>query len=242
MTASYPTSVWDGSSLNQEINTNAAPDYRDWKRLIEEVAAAQTRVDSNLVGADDDTVDSVGAVAAVTGLTVVEKGDGAVHKTILTLVDVDLTITDGITPGTDGAWGTLKLYTLPVGRALFLGGHAQFPLGKLEATTGGGTGLSDTSDFGIGVGTVASAQATAFGLATTQENLATEMDVDLTSGTSDAIEAAAVCTKVEHDGTTTAATVNLNMRTLDDGDCGAAGDVLIVSGTITIVWTMLGDD
>jgi len=239
----YPTSIWTGASDNRTANQRKSPDWRDWNRVISEVSAAQTRVNANNTGRDDDTLDAPGAVATKTGLTVVEKGSGAVHKTVFTFDGMSMASKDGTTAGTDGAWGTQLLYTFPVGHILFLGSHAQFPLGLIVATTGGGTGFSDTADFELGVGTVASAQWTGYGLNNaTQEDIVTALDVNLTSKTSDAIESAACGTAVAFDGTAAAKTLNLNFRTLDDADHGTTADILTVSGVLTVVWTALGDD
>ncbi len=242
--SSFPTSVWDGDSGSRDSDTyvSRAPDARDWQRIIAEVAAVQSRVLDDEAGVDDDTLDSVGTVAVVTGLSAVEKGNGSIHKTILTLDEVDVATTDGSTPATDGAWGTKTLYTFPVGRLVILSAHAVFPLGGLVATTGGGTGLSDTADLGIGVGTVAAAQATEFGLSGTAENIAAEMDVNLVAGASDAVETATNVTAAAHDGTSSAISAKLNLRTLGDDDHGVTADILVVSGTITILWTMIGDE
>jgi len=244
MAVSYPGSVWNGDTDNRDMSLaqRKAPDWRDWKRLVEEVAAAQTQIDSYNVGVDATAIDSVGAVATKTGLTVVEKGNGAVHKTVFTLDEVELITTDGTDAPNDAAWATQTLYTFPVGHVNILGAHAVFPLAGLEAVTGGGGGLSDTADFGIGVGTVAIAQAVGFGLAGTEEDVVAEMDCDLTSKTSDAIESAANGTAATHDGSTSAIDIHLNVGTLDDADHGASADVLKVSGTITVVWSVLGDD
>lgn len=239
---SYPTSVWDGTSENRSANQKKRPDWRDWNRLVSEVAAAQTRVNANNVGRDDDTLDAPGTLATKTGLTVVEKGNGAIHKTVFTFVEMEMISTDGTDAPNDACWGTQLLYTFPIGHINFLGSHAQFPLAALEAVTGGGGGFSDTADFGIGVGTVAIAQAVGFGLAGTEEDIVAEMDVDLTSKTSDAIESAATGTAVTFDGTAGAKTLHLNFGTLDDADHGASADVLKVSGTLTILWSALGDD
>lgn len=241
---SYPTSVWDGDSDNQDSDSGikSAPDHRDWSRAVAEVAAAQTQVDSNNAGVDSDTLDSVGIVATKTGLSGAEKGDGAIHKTVLTLAAVALASTDGTTPASDGAWGTQKLYTFPVGHVCILGAHMQFPLGLIAATTGGGTGFQDTADIGVGVGTVAAAQSGEFGLSTTEEDILAETDVDLTAKTSDAIESGTMSTVTTWDGTAGAKEVHLNFRTEADADHGATADILTFSGTVTIIWTMLGDD
>lgn len=236
--------VWDGDSANRDSDDSPrkSPDWRDWARMIDEVATTQTRVNTNGAGRDDDSLHTYGTLATKTGLTVVEKGDGAIHKTVITLDEVQIASTDGTDAPNDAAWGTQLLYTFPIGHVAVLGAHAVFPLGSLEAVTGGGGGFSDTADFGIGVGTVAIAQAVGFGLAGTEEDLCAEMDVDLTAKTSDAIESNAQATVAVYDGSSTAIDIHLNFGTLDDADHGTVADVLKVSGTITILWTNLGDN
>jgi len=244
-TATFPTSIWDGDSGNRDSDDNnlKSPDHRDWTRMIAEVAAAQTRVYNNERGVDDDAVDSVGTVATKTGLSVIEKGNGAIHKTVLTLDSVAMASTDGTTPATDGAWGTQDLYTFPQGQIVILGAHQVYPSGKIIATTGGGTGFSSTANIGMGVGSVAAANSTEFGLSTTEEDIIAEQaGIDLVAKISDAIESSINAALVPLDGSTTAITAKLNFRTLADGEHGTVADVLTVSGTITIIWTMLNDN
>lgn len=241
--SSYPTDIWDGTSPNRTANQFKSPDWRDWNRVISEIAAAQTRVNANNAGRDDDTLDAPGTIVSKTGLTLVEKGSGAIHKTVFTFDEMPVVSVPGSTQGTDGDWGTQKLYTFPVGHISYLGSHCQFPVAGLAAVTAGGGGFADDADFEIGVGSVASAQATAWGLEDgTQEDIVTALDVDLTSGTSDAIESAATGTVVVFDGTGGAETLNLNFRCLADADHGGNADVLKISGVLTILWSCLGDD
>lgn len=237
--ATYPTSVWDGDSGNRDSDdgVQAAPDHRDWARMLAEIQATQTRIDSNNSGADDDTIDSVGTLETVTGLTVVEKGSAGVHKTILTLVDVTVASVDN---GANGAQTNKKLYTFPQGHIVILGGHQVYPIGKIIATTGGGTGYLDNANLGIGVGSTV--PATGVGLATTAENMAAEADVDLSSKASDAAESSVNAAMVPLDGSTTAVAVYCNTSTLADADHGATADELTISGTITILWTNIGDN
>lgn len=239
MPASYPTSVWDGDSKNRDsdVPVKKAPDHRDWQRLIAEVAATQTRVDNNNSGVDSDAIDSIGTAETVSGLSVVEKGDGALHKTVFTLDEVAVASTDA---GANGAQATKKLYTFPEGQIVILGAHQVYPLGSLEAVTGGDGGFSDSSNFSIGVG---SAEANAgVDLTGTEEDICAAADVDLTTKTSNAIESGINASLLPLDGSSTAIPVWLNVSTLADGDHGAAADVLNVSGTITIAWTVLGND
>ncbi len=242
-TATFPTSVWDGDSENRDSDdgTQRAPDHRDWARAIAEVAAAQTRVYNNERGVSDDAIDSVGTLETVTGLSVVEKGSGAIHKTIISLDEVSQASTDATT---NGAQTTKKLYTFPQGQIVILGAHAVFPLGLIESQSPGGTGYSDTADFSIGVGSAT--VVVAVDLTTTEQNICAKMDVDLAIVTvnaeSDAIESGINAALLPLDGSTTAIPVWLNTSTLDDADHGTAADELKISGTITIVWTVLGND
>ena len=54
MAASYPTSIWDGDSLNRDSDNSPrkSPDWRDWNRLIEEMMAVQTQTDTNISDID----------------------------------------------------------------------------------------------------------------------------------------------------------------------------------------------
>jgi len=184
-----------------------------------------------------EIVSGYGTLESVAGLTVEEQGNGAFHKTILTLNEVAMASTDA---GANGAQTTLKLYTFPEGHLIILGGHQVYPLGKIAATTGGCTGYLDTANLGIGVG---SDEANAgVGLAGAEENICAEADVDLTAKTSDAIESSVNAAIIPLDGSAAAIAAWLNTSTLADGDHGAVADTLTVSGTITILWALVGDD
>lgn len=241
-TATYPASIWDGDSANRDSDdgVQAAPDHRDWERMIAEIAAVQ---ESNRGIDPDTTINNHGTLESVTGLSVEEYGNAALHKTVITLDAVELDTTDGSTPATDAAWATQKLYTFPEGHVVVVGAHQVYPLGKIEAVTGGGGGLSDTADLEIGVGTTARANASNFQLQTAEDNIVPgQAGVDLTSKTSDAIESSQLAAALFFDGSASAAAANLNVVTLDNADHGTSADKLKVSGTITILWTMQGND
>jgi hypothetical protein len=239
--STYPSAIWDGDSgnRNSDNNNKVAPDHRDWARMIAEIRAVQQ---SNQGYDPDNILNSVGVVATKTGLSVIERGNAAIHKTILTLDEVEIITTDGTTPATDAHWGTQPLYTFPVGRILFLGSHMVFPLGKIIATVGGGGGLSDTADLEIGVGTTARGNASNFALAAAEHNIIPEQTgVDLVAAISDAIESSVSTAVLFFDGTSSCV-ANLNIITSDDADAGTSADLLKISGTITMLWTMLGDE
>jgi len=239
--ATFPAAIWDGDSGNRDSNNNnrVAPDYRDWKRLVNEIAATQR---SNQ-GYDPDTaLNSVGTIGTAAGLSLVERGNAAMHKTVISLTNVAMTMTDGSTPGTDAMWGTVPLYTFPVGHIIIVGAHLVFPLGLIIATVAGGGGLADDADLEFGVGTTARANQTNFALAAAEDNIVTEqVGVDLTSAASDAIESSQLAASLFFDGTT-ACVANLNFITTDDADAGTAADELDLTGTLTMLWTMQGDD
>ncbi len=188
-------------------------------------------------GVDGDAIDSVGTLESVSGLSVVEKGDAGIHKTTMTLLNVDMASVDA---GANGAQATKKLYTFPEGQIVILGAHMVFPVGGIECVIGGGDGYLDAANLDIGVG-VAEADA-GVGLAGDEQNICVLADVDLTAKTSDAIESGINAALLPLDGSATAIPVWLNSSTLADGDHGANPDVLRVDGTITIVWTVLGND
>ncbi len=236
--------VWDGTSNRREEGSQRGPDRVDWDENVSQVAAAQTAVNVNvtdidnaLTGVSDDSTHTVGAVTSKTGLTVAELGDGAMHKTVLTLTAVAMASADS---AANCAQTIQELYTFPEGHILILSGHAVFGIGNIVATTGGGTGYNTAANLGIGVGTVA-ADAGA-GLDGTEEDICTEMDVNLAAKASDAEVSVAQATAAAYDGSTSAIKAILNTSTLADGDHGATADILTVTGTITIVWTTLGDD
>lgn len=235
--ATFPAAIWDGDSGNRDSDAGniVSPDHRDWARLINELAAAQR---SNQGYDPDTTLNSLGTLGVISGVSVVERGNAAMHKTIITLAEVVITMTEGSTPGTDAVWGTLPLYTFPVGHVIFLGAHAVFPLGLIEAGTGG---LTDTADLEFGMGTLARGNTSDFALAATEKNIIPEnVCTQMVSGLSVAIESAVLAAALFFDGTT-ACVANLNFITSDDADC-TGNDTLIVSGTITMLWTMQGDE
>ena len=243
--ATYPAAIWNGETAGRDSadGISKAPDKKDWQRVVHEVAAAQR----SILGYDPDTtIDSYGTVATVTGLTVKEYGNAACHKTILTLDEVEVATLDGTTPATHAAWGTKNLYTFPEGHVVILAAHQIYPVGGLEARDGGGAGIKDTAELEIGVGSVARADANDFDLhtVTTNDNIVPlVVAAALVSGASNAIEASPATARTNIDGSAAAVVARLNVITAtNDADHGPLPDVLKVSGTITIVWTMQGND
>lgn len=162
-------------------------------------------------------------------VTVVEHGDGALHRTELTITDLPLAIVFG--DDTVGGHGTEVLYDFPEGQIKILGGHM-----NLTELAAGAGGIDDDAvlDVGIGSATVAATDAT---LATTEQNIVAKADVTLSSGASTA--ASITSADVTINGSSTAIDANLNVAVAaDDLD---DDDTLTVSGLVTLHWLNLGD-
>jgi len=94
--ADYPTSVWDGESENRTVGQSKAPDYRDWARMIAELSATQTELDSvKTLGGFSAWAAASGKFLVGDGTNFVEvamSGDAALDSTgKLTLATVDKT-------------------------------------------------------------------------------------------------------------------------------------------------------
>jgi hypothetical protein len=191
----------------------------------------ETIAGTKTLSSDLQTSSGVGA-AAGTGVAATEKGDGNLHKTVLTFTDAAVVLADeaGVV-----AYGGLKVYDFPAGAILVLGAVLDVDLTKSSA------GVEDTWDGDVGVGT------------TTADNDAslatTEQDIIPTTATPQAADGAttanAQSTATEnkvHDGTGTAKDAYVNLL-VDDDDHDVAGTAcnLIMNGTLTICWVNLGD-
>lgn len=242
MGVSYPNTVWDGDSVNRDSDNapRKSPDHRDWARVQDELIATQTRVDANNAGRDDDTLDTVGTAATKTGLSVAEKGDGAVHKTIFTFTAMSLASVIGTN---DRPYGSQALYTFPDGHILIHSVHMQFPLGDIECVNGAGLGFSSTADIEIGIGTALTTDTADNGLdGSTEEDVLGAVVIALTAKTSASIEKDIDSTPEVIDGHGSGKTYYLNFRAIGADDHGVAVDALLFSGTFTILWSNLGDN
>lgn len=171
----------------------------------------------------------VAGAAASTSVAVSESGAGAM-KTVLTLSNVSITMTDATTAGSHGS---LKLYDFPQCNLLFLGGTT-----NLTITAGVG-GITDTAAVvgSVGTTTVGTDNAT---LTTTEADLIPSTASTLTGGVGATKGKTVTAGVVVFDGTATAKDAWLNFA-VPDAD-STANDTLVVSGTITLVWSNLGDN
>lgn len=184
------------------------------------------RVISNVNG---ETTSGSGA-ASGTGVVAAELGDAAVKKTILTLTNVSVTMTDATTAGSHGS---LKVYDFPAGLISYFGGTTDLTISRV------GTAITATAAVVGGVGTAA---------VSTDNDALTGTEADLIPSTASTLTSGAGVTKgkyasapqVPFDGTATAKDAYLNFAIPDAGSTG--NDALLVNGTITLVWSNLGDN
>lgn len=191
------------------------------------------RITDDSIQFDAAPVNTVGLGAANgTGVSVVENGDGVVHKTVITLANHAVALADeaGVV-----AYGGSKIYDMPAGAIYFLGATADLDMTKSSA----GVNADWDGDFGIGTVT-ASNNAT---LATTEQNIIpTTATPQASAGATTANGQSTSTENAVVDGTSTAVDVYLNFLVDDaDHDVTTTACNLIANGTITIHWINLGD-
>lgn len=162
-------------------------------------------------------------------VSVAEAGS-VVHKTVLTLADLSVTMTDA---GAAGCHGSHKLYDFPEGNILILGGSCNL------TTLAGAGGIADGAALVGAVGTAAVGTNNAT-LTTTEADIIPSIAGTLTSGAGALAGESTTALIAAFDGTATAKDAYLNLA-VPDAD-SSASDTVAVSGTITIVWVNLGDN
>ena len=168
-------------------------------------------------------------VAGGTNVSVTER-IGHTRQTELTFVNEVINVVDA---GANGAHGSLQIYSFPEGYLYVAGIVADL------AITAGAGGISDTADvFGaIGKGEVQTNNST---LTSDEANFIPATVTILTAGAGDfhgnssAQEAGQV-----QDGTSTPIDLWLNFAV--PAAASSADDTLTVTGTITILWALMGD-
>jgi len=181
----------------------------------------------------ESAVESVGTVSG-TGVSVEEKGFGFFKTTKITFDDTAVTMVDnaGVT-----AYGSLKVYTFPVGYI-----YTQSACTDLALTLSS-AGINATWDGDIGVGTVA-ANNTATPLATTEQNIIPNTATP--QAVSSATTGDAISTATEHavfNGTSSAVEVYVNLLVDDaDHDVTTTPCNIILNGTLILNWVFMGDN
>ena len=182
---------------------------------------------TDIMSVDAQTSVGVGAKNG-TGVTVVEYGDDVVHKTVLTLTSLSVTMTDATT---SGCHGTQKLYDFPEGAITVLGAFMNL------TTLAGSGGIADGAALVGGVGTAAVGTNNAT-LTSTEQDILSSTAGTLTGGAGTLKKYASPNTTA-YDGTGTAIDAILNLA-VPDAD-SSASDTVAVSGTVTLIWANLGD-
>ncbi len=105
MTASYPTSIWDGDSPNRDSDDSPrkTPDWRDWNRLIEEMMATQTQTDDNIT--------AIAALGAGVTVEVESVGKTGAPNILLVSESLKVLMNEGI------ILGEMNFHTLPLAAA-----------------------------------------------------------------------------------------------------------------------------
>lgn len=198
--------------------------------VLEEITQAGRTIFGNVIF--DQPVLTTNNVGAVNGATIsaVERGDGIIHQTVLTLTDTPLTVTDTL------AYLGTKIYDFAAGRVLVLGTTASlaFAVTSTRAST-----INDDAAMDWALGT---ATASNVSLSSTMVDILPKVDKTL-DGTDDAYTTAstgALAASAQFDGTGTAVDVYLNVSFPTTTDIDADG-TMTVTGTITITWVDLGD-
>jgi hypothetical protein len=209
----FPTSVWDGETINGGIQVHGeSPGPKEWQQLLEEI----NNIQSYLISGDESDG------TAGTGVTAVEAAQN-IKKTTLT-VSGDITMTDATTAGTHGS---LKIYDFPVGVIKIHSVKTDVHLVSDAA------GLDADAEVvaALGSATVSTDNATLTG---TEADIVASTAATLTTSEGDFD---AISNGVTLDGRSSAADCYLNLAAPDaDTD---ADDAVTISGTVVIEWSLV---
>lgn len=186
---------------------------------------------ATVINGNPTTATNVGAAA--TSVTASEYGNGTIHATVLSVLNLAMAISDSHVGG-----GTL-VYTFPQGRISVLSAISTmaFTTTSVLAST-----LNASSTVSWGVGSVQTTTQDSGTLATTQQNLinATAATSSATVNVINTATNGVLSGQVTLDGTTTAipAYLNLGIPTATDIDADAT---VVANGTVTLTWIFAGD-
>jgi len=193
-----------------------------------------TVTDDAAVGGDltvTGTISGTPAAGAVNGSVVsAVETYGIVNKTVLTLSDVPIAVTD-LTGSTNSCGGT-KIYDFPAGQIYVLGFMVENFTFKTNATIDNAHG----GDFAFGTTVGAGPDLTSTEIDMTDA----KVSIDTITNVVDAVSAFDSVAESYWDGTATA--VDLYVNVLLDGDDIDATTTNNVDATVKIHWINLGDD
>lgn len=172
-----------------------------------------------------------GSAPAKSGLSAATTGQGGQYKTVITLKDMALAVTNALD------YASQKLFDFAAGKIRIKGGTASLQFGVTSARA---STINDNAAMDWGVGTAPASNVT---LATTMIDVIAKVDKTL-DGAVDAYttaSAADVVAAATHDGTSAAKDLYLNVSFPTATDVDGDG-TLKVSGTITLLWENWGDN
>jgi len=162
------------------------------------------------------------------GASATEYGGQGVQRTVLTLENAIVAVVDS--GGAAGGQGNLKVYDFPEGGIVILG--ASYNLAVVA-----GAGITATAALVGAVGSVAAGAGDST-LTTTEADIIPSTVGTLT-GSAGVLKKLSAVVAAPFDGTTTPLDAFLNIAVPDAGITANAN--VIVNGTITILWTQIGD-
>lgn len=226
--AQFPAAIWNGLAPGREDRlTDRGPQSEDFDQLAAEVIAVQEAVQQPYAGLDDGPL-----TALDDGETLVAvHAAGKVVSSTFTFADFEIAMTDA---GAAGIHGSAKLVDFPEGNLLLLGIVTNL---TIASQTADGTGLDTGAAVVAAIGTVPTAVDNAT-LTSTEANILASTAATLT--TFEGALATQNTAVVFIDGTGTALDAYLNFAAAD-AECEGS-DVLVVNGTITLTWIVLGDN
>ena len=167
-------------------------------------------------------------------VTVAETGNEVIHKSLLTLVNTVVNITDDVGVV---AYGSVKLYDFPAGAIQVLGGVID-----LTATVSG-NGIDDDYNGDYSLGSVAAGNTNT--LSSTEVDIFPTTASTVASGGVAKMEASgATLVAASIDGTAVNSEVDMYLNIIvDDGDQDVNSNAsdLLCNGTIAVHWINLGD-
>lgn len=196
------------------------------------VSDAQFRIDSDrgqlsYACALEEIVSGSGASPSGINAQAREAGSGVLHKTVVSFAVSPLTLTDdaGV-----GQYGSIVAYTFPAGAIAVLGAVLDSDLTLVSPfiTTAAG-------DVGVGSTAVTDGDA----LATTEQNVIVTTEIAALVARVGPMNAASAAGVILN-GTASPASLYLNVR-IDDNVAHATATTNTFTGTLTVLWSNLGD-
>lgn len=202
----------------------------------------ETYLENGKSYANTATNDNLGAVPTAVDdyITVTEEVAGFMHKTTLTCAALPITLAD---EAGQGQYGGVKVYDFPAGLLCTLGAVIDGSVtlvsdsGTWTATWNGDVALGTAAPSDHATGLVAANTGRYLQSTATTQAVALVGNCDAQSTATGLTESGARWT----DGTATAADLYLNLL-VDDAALHADGDGGTFTGTIEIVWMIVGDN